>query len=316
MPIRRRRRPGSDRLYVTSDTGLPLGHLDLPSRTVHDVPTAWAQTFRDEVDGWLFAHGVPPLASDEQIPTGPPPELEAGTPTPAGGWAPADPAAGWAEDHARTADIPASEDLAHHLPSHGLAAEAARARASGVRDADRPHRLRLDGRHAVADALGRLSRTGPGRRRPRWRMLHGITMEFDDGPVLLDHLVVGPAGIFVVEVLNRPGGRVVIGPTTLEVDRERIDMDRRRLVGEEAEDRIAESLAIAAGAERTLNPPTVTPVVAVVGAVVVGHERPRGVLVSRVGQLPRILQAFGTPLNDLAVEQIFSVARQAVTWTR
>lgn len=310
MKLRRRRRPGSDRLYVTTDAGLPLGHVDLLTRTEHDVPALWADAVRGLVDTWLFEHGRPPLATGAPPA---PPQLETGTATPAGGWPAAD---GPLED-------PDDDDLALHLPGHGLHVEASRVRASGGSGADRPLRLRADGRHAVADALAKLSRGGPGLRRGRgrWRMLHGVAMlmRLDDGTeetVLIDHVVVGPAGVFVVEVQHHPGGGVVVGPQSLEIDRERIDLNRRRAVGEEAEERLAESLAIAAGAETTLNPPPVTPVIAVVGAVVIGHDRPRGVLVARVGQLPRLLQAFGTRLTDEAVEQTFAVARQAVTWTR
>lgn len=300
MGVRRKRRPGSDRLYVTTDGGLPLGHLDLITREQHDVPVGWRDTFRAEVNGWLWQNGMPPVGSrDEDVPM-----IEASTPPPAGGWEPGE------------------EDLGLHLPGHGLADEASRLRAEVGHGADRPARLRADGQHAVADALAKLSRGArptPGLRRgraPRWRILHTVPMVFEGGEVLLDHVVFGPAGVFVVEVHNIPGGRVVITPEALEIDKQKVDLGRLRRLGKEAEERLSEALAIAAGAETTLNPPPVTPVVAVVGAVVIGSDRPRGVLVSRVGHLPRLLQAFGDRLVPQAVEQTFAVARRSVTWTR
>lgn len=303
MAVRRRRRPGSDRLYVTTDTGLPLGHLDLLTREAHDVPTGWRDQFVEEANSWLWANNLPTIGGPD--PDVEPPGLDAGVEPPAGGWE-----AGW-------------EDLALHLPGHGLADEAARARTASGRDADRPARLRADGRQAVAEATAKLTRSravlsrsvrlrGGG---PRWRILHAVPMAFDGGELVLDHVVIGPAGVFVVEVANHPGGSAIIGPESLEIDDAAVDLGRRRRVGDEAARRLSAGLARAAGAVETLNPPSVTPVVALVGAIVIGSARPRGVLVSRVGHLPRLLQAFGTTLVDEGVVQTFEVARRSTTWT-
>lgn len=300
MSVRRKRRRGSDRLYVTTETGLPLGHFDLMTRLQYDVPTAWADAFRAEIDEWLFSHGMPTLGTTP-VEAADVPMLESATPAPEGGWE------------------PGVEDLATHRPTHGLTGEASRARLESGRGADRPHLLRADGRQAVAEALAKLLGPTASIRRgraPRWRMLHGVPMGLEDETVLLDHVVVGPSGVFVVEVLNRPGGKAVIDTQSLVLDAARIDLDRRRIIAEEAETRLSEALAFEAGAESTLNPPPVSAVIAVVGATVGGSERPRGVLVSRVGQLPRLLQAFGRRLTDEAVDQTYAVARQGLTWTR
>lgn len=305
MPVKRKRRRSSDNLYVTTTTGLPLGHLDLRTRQRHDVPVAWAEAFRAEVDAWLTEHGMPVLGASAI--DAPPPMLEAGA----------------TEDPGSTGRVPATvthdEDLATHRAVHGLVDTASRARAESGRGADRPHLLRADGRQAVAAALAKLMAPTTSLRRgrgPRWHMLHGVTMALDDEDVLLDHVVVGPPGVFLVEVLPHPGGMVHIGTDSLEVAEHRIDLDRRRILAEEAELRLSEALALEAGAEETLNPPPVSPVIAVVGGTVGGGERPRGVLVSRVGHLPRLLQAFGRRLSDEAVDQTYAVARRGETWTR
>jgi hypothetical protein len=299
MPVRRRRRPGSDRLYVSTDSGLPLGHLDLITRAAHDVPSGWRDQFLDEANAWLWSNNMPtiggPDPDDAEAPV-----LEAGVEPPEGGWD-----AGW-------------EDLAVHLPGHGLADEAARARTESGPDADRPTRLRSDGRQTVAEAMVKLTRARAVLRRgggPRWRVLHAVPMAFEGREIVLDHVVIGPAGVFVLEVQNHPGGRAVVGPESLEIDQVKMDLGRRRRIGDEAARRLSAGLARAAGAMETLNPPSVTPVVAVVGAVVVGGDRPRGVLVSRVGHLPRLLQAFGTTLVDEGVAQTYEVARRSTTWT-
>jgi hypothetical protein len=229
-----------------------------------------------------------------------PAALGAGVEPPVGGW------------------DPGFDDLALHLPGHGLAEEAATARAEGGPGADRPYRLRADGQHAVAEALGKLTRT-PALRRgrgARWRILHAVPMAFAEGDVLLDHVLIGPPGLFVVEVANVPGGRVVLEDQRVDLGNGTVlELDRHRRIGAEAAERVSVALARAAGAAETLDPPAVHPVVTIVGAILSGTGRPRGVTVSRVGQLPRLLTAFGTPLSDLAVAQIHEVARRSVTWS-
>jgi hypothetical protein len=298
MPARRRRRPGSDRLYVTSSDGLPLGHLDLVTRVAHDVPSGYREHFVQEANSWLWQNNMPPMGAPAEVAE--PAALGAGIAPPEGGWDP-----GW-------------EDLALHRPGHGLHEEAAAARAARGPGADRPFRLRADGQHAVAEALGKLTRT-PALRRgrgARWRILHAVPMAFAEGDVLLDHVLIGPPGLFVVEVANVPGGRVVLEDQRVDLGNGTVlELDRHRRIGAEAAERVSVALARAAGAAETLDPPAVHPVVTIVGAILSGTGRPRGVTVSRVGQLPRLLTAFGTPLSDLAVAQIHEVARRSVTWS-
>ncbi|MEJ2888601.1 nuclease-related domain-containing protein [Actinomycetospora aeridis] len=308
MPARRKRRPGSDRLYVTSAEGLPLGHLDLVSRVAHDVPAGYRERFTHEANAWLWENNLPPMASPDEI--APPAALGAGAAPPEGGWDP-----GW-------------EDLALHRPGHGLIEEAATARAERGPEADRPARLRADGQHAVAEAVAKLTRPPTLRRGrgARWRILHSVPMAFAEAPgdaaqrsstpglVTLDHVLIGPPGLFVIEVVNIPGGRVVVEDQHLDLAGSSLDLDRHRRIGLEVADRVSVALARAVGATETLDPPAVHPMVAVVGAILSGGGRPRGVTVTRLGPMPRLLTAFGTPQSDQAVEQIHDVARRSVTW--
>ncbi|PVY96325.1 nuclease-related domain-containing protein [Actinomycetospora cinnamomea] len=298
MPARRRRRLGSDRLYVTSSDGLPLGHLDLVTRVAHDVPAGYRERFVQEANAWLWQNHLPPMGSPSEV-AAEPSALGAGVEAPEGGWDP-----GW-------------EDLALRLPGHGLLEEAATARAARGPEADRPYRLRADGQHAVAEALGKLTRS-PALRRgrgARWRILHAVPMASDEGHVVIDHVVIGPPGLFTLQVVHLPGGRITLGDEELDLGGSTLDLPRWRRIGVEAADRVSEGLARAAGATETLDPPAVHPVVVAVGAILVGQGRPRGVTVTRVGPLPRLLTAFGSPLSDLAVAQTYEVARRSTTWS-
>ncbi|MDL5155158.1 nuclease-related domain-containing protein [Actinomycetospora termitidis] len=257
------------------------------------------------------------------------PALEAGVPTPAGGWS-ADSADGYRFDafddggpqaagHERSGRraLAPSADLARYAPDHGLARAAAEARRAGRRDEDKALRQRADARHEVAAALSRelaapvSSRLG---RAARWRMLHGIDMRVGGETVTLDHLILCPSGVFVVEDRPQPGGKVIASTDGLEVDGQHIDLARIRTLAEEAADRLAEGIALAAGFEEVLNPPAVTPVVVVVGATIVNHSRPRGVVVTRPGDLARALRSRGDRLTPAAVEETFAVARRSDTW--
>ncbi|HEY2191513.1 MAG TPA: nuclease-related domain-containing protein [Actinomycetospora sp.] len=349
MPARRTRLGRGDRVVVTSPYGSRLGTYDLTTGEVSDVAPTFRATFVAELDDWLVAHDLPrfPGFGDDEprrpsrrrltdtlrIPRqgGPRPRdrahsgapaLEAGPATPSEGWS-ADSADGFradafvdtgrrstGEDVAETDDW---EDLAFHGPDHGLLREAARARAAGHRERDRELRLRADGRHAVADALVRES-AGPGAGRRGWRMLHGIDMAVGGETVTLDHLVIGTPGVFVVEVRHHPGGKVHASTTGLEIDSRQFDLARIRTLGEEVHDRIAEAIALAAGFEEVLDPPPVTPVIAVVGATIVTHSRPRGVIVARAGDLARAMRSRGERLSPAAVEETYAVARRSDTW--
>ena len=365
MPARRTRLGRGDRVVVTSPYGSRLGTYDLQTGEVSDVAPAFRATFVAELDEWLDAHdldrfpGFPDSGSGRSGPrrrltdtlriprpggartssgartgTGgprptpdPAPALEAGTPTPAGGWS-ADSADGFRADAftdggrraghdepQRVGDL--WEDLALHAPDHGLLRLAAQARAAGDKEADRALRYKADGRQAVAAALGR-EVGGPGGRLgrgSRWRILHGIDMTVGGDTVVLDHLVIGPPGVFVVETRHEPAGKVHASTGGLEIDGKHIDLARIRTVGEEVHERLAEAIALAAGFEEVLDPPPVTPVIAVVGATIVNHSRPRGVIVARAGDLARAMRARGDRLSAAAVEETFAVARRSDTWT-
>lgn len=259
-----------------------------------------------------------------------PAALEAGVPTPAGGWS-ADSADGYRFDafddggpraagHERTRERPALDyvDLARYTPDHGLARRAAQARREGRREDDVALRQRADARLEVAASLSRelaapvSTRLG---RAARWRMLHGIDLAVGRETVTLDHLVICPGGVFVLEDRPQPGSKVHASSDGLEVDGQHVDLARIRTLGEEVAERLAEGIALAAGFEEVLNPPPVTPVVVVVGATIVNHSRPRGVIVTRAGDLGRALRSRGDRLTAAAIEETYAVARRSDTWT-
>ncbi|MCD2186154.1 nuclease-related domain-containing protein [Actinomycetospora soli] len=367
MPARRNRLGRGDKVVVISPYGSRLGTYDLETGEVSDVPPAFRATFVAELDEWLAAHGLDPFPGfGENGATVRPPSrrrrmrdtlsfqrprdvgepepardpeptrrrepaaLEAGVPTPAGGWS-ADSADGYryeafddggprAAGHERTRERLGDDwvDLARFTPDHGLARRAAEARRQGRREEDTALRQRADARLEVAQALSRelaapvSTRLG---RTVRWRMLHGIDLVVGHETVVLDHLVICPGGVFVLEDRPQPGSKVHASADGLEVDGQHVDLARIRTLAEEVADRLAEGIALAAGFQEVLNPPPVLPVVVVVGATIVNHSRPRGVIITRAGDLGRALRSRGDRLTAAAVEETFAVARRSDTWT-
>jgi hypothetical protein len=356
MPARRTRLGRGDRLVVTSPYGSRLGTYDLQTGEVSDVAPAFRATFVAELDDWLSAHGRdpfpgfspdgapaptrrqrltdtlrftrPPAAPGAPAHRQPPEALEAGVPTPAGGWS-ADTADGYradaftdtgrrSEHDDSAAPVPTWDDLALQGPDHGLVRQASLVRATGDKTEDLRLRRQADARHAVADSLAReVGAPAAGRlgRGSRWRILHGIPMTVGAEEVTLDHLVIGPPGVFLVEDRHSPGGKVHASTTGLDIDGTHVDLARIRTLGEEVHDRLAEAIALAAGFEEVLNAPPVTPVIAVVGATIVTHSRPRGVVVARAGDLARAMRGRGDRLSPAAVEETYAIARRSDTWT-
>lgn len=88
------------------------------------------------------------------------------------------------------------------------------ARVFGVRNEDRAWRIGADGKEKVAVRVERLCRKDP-----RWRFLHAIPV--GDNGADIDHLVVGPAGVFTLNAKHHPGAKVWVGGDTLIVNGQR-----------------------------------------------------------------------------------------------
>ncbi|GLZ48718.1 hypothetical protein Acsp06_49030 [Actinomycetospora sp. NBRC 106375] len=165
----------------------------------------------------------------------------------------------------------------------------------------------------LAEALRGLTEPGPWerltRRRPPWRVLHGVPASPRRD---LDHVLVGPPGVVTVEVLQH-AGVVSVEDDRLAVDGKVVDVVSRARA--EAE-RVGRLLAAARDGGGV---PPVTAALAVVAASVAvapGRERPQGVLVATPANLPRRITGLPTELADDEIDELYAVARRLGTWTR
>ena len=272
-----------------------------------------------------------------RTPTAPPAAapraLEAGVPAPAGGWS-ADSADGFRadafDDHASHAEAaPRGTTIPDRRPARepGPRPPHARPRA-------RPRRLprpggRRPGAGQVAAAAGRRPDHGRAVPRPRGpgaglvparphRAVADAARHRDDGRLRAGGASTtsssARAGCSSSRTATSPAARCTRRPPGSRSTASSIDLARIRTIGEEVHDRIAEAIALAAGAQELLNPPPVTPVIVVVGATIVNHSRPRGVIVTRPGDLGRALRTRGERMTPAAVEETYAVARRPETW--
>ncbi|MUN08946.1 nuclease-related domain-containing protein [Agromyces luteolus] len=146
------------------------------------------------------------------------------------------------------------------------------------------------------DALGR-----------GWFVLHSVPI--GTGSSDLDHVVIGPAGVFTINTKHHRGQHVWVAAKRILVSGQRTD--HLRNAAHEAK-RTSKLLSAAAGA-----PVEVTPTIAIVGAKrMTVRERPADVVVLREVELVRWLRRRRAALAPEQVERLAVVAAQPSAWQR
>ena len=148
----------------------------------------------------------------------------------------------------------------------------------------------------------RLAALGPG-----WYVLHSVPV--GSGSSDLDHVVIGPAGVFTINTKHHRGQNVWVGGRRILVNGQRTD--HLRNAGYEAK-RASKLLSVAA--HMLVD---VTPIVAIVGARrMTVRERPYDVAVLHDHELVRWLQRRPVTLTPQQVEHLAAVAAQPAAWKR
>ncbi|MFF5445006.1 NERD domain-containing protein [Streptomyces sp. NPDC012888] len=187
------------------------------------------------------------------------------------------------------------DDLAPNRPGEALLGELAHGTA-GTGGRTR-HRLRQD-----LQAQQRMGAEFDALEDAGWRILHAVPLS---GAGVLDHLLIGPAGVLCVVTVPGRRQRVHVGDLLVTVGRAEPRPDPRRARG--AAERAARALGV-----------PVVPAVAVVdGARVDVAPTLRDVRVLRDGSSPASLTAAApVPLTPSDVEALHTRARNRHTWTR
>ena len=175
------------------------------------------------------------------------------------------------------------------------------ARVLGVHTDERAWRIGADGEEAVAARLAKLG--------PDWKVLHAVPV--GDRGSDIDHVVIGPAGVFTVNAKHHPNASVWVGGNTFMVNGQRQPYVRNSR--HEAQ-RAARLLTAACGF-----PVTVMGLIAVVGApegCTVKEQPPGGdVHVMTRREVDRWLRDRGVGVLSLErVQTVHDAARRSTTW--
>lgn len=167
---------------------------------------------------------------------------------------------------------------------------------------ERAWRVGADGEEKVGRVLAKLVK-----RDPDWRVLHSIPVGSRGSDI--DHLVIGPAGVFVLNTKNHPGARIWVGENTLLVNGVRRPYLRNSR--HEAE-RASRLLTVACG----FPVEGIAVVVPVNADDVVVETPPLGVHVVSRRRLHGWLRGRGRTLDRATVDAIYGAARRRAIWRR
>jgi hypothetical protein len=174
------------------------------------------------------------------------------------------------------------------------------ARALGVHTDERAWRIGADGEEKVGAQLAKAAKKDS-----RWRFLHAIPV--GDRSSDIDHLIVGPGGVFTVNTKHHPGAKIWVGGNTFMVNGRRQPYIRN---SRHEAARAAELLTAACGF-----PVHVEGLVVTVNADdVVVKNAPDGVSVVPRMQVAKWLLRHGDILTPDQCEAIFDAARRSTTW--
>jgi hypothetical protein len=205
------------------------------------------------------------------------------------------------------APLPEQSDLARNQPGEAVAARAQQLRPRGFQGlAARILGLRTEatsweagakGERIVDKQLGRLKLDG-------WQVLSSVMKRSGAD---IDHLVIGPPGVFTINTKHHHGARIRVGEQVVEVD----GVQERYLPKSRHE---------AGSAARILSGSTglqvrVTPVLAFVGADSIDTRGSLGdVVVARGEEIDEVLRERHAVYSVQERDHIYSVARRAEIW--
>jgi len=316
LTVRRWKRYGKDRLYVNLPDGGKVGWLDLVTGDVN----LDREDLRHEFDAAIAAHQgdgsaarTPSHSPKPPTPPTPPPDSETHLPGRARPRPEPDPVE---ITPAPRNEQPLQRDATEEWVdlAGNRAGQAARARALAERQAapvmtflarflrfhtdERAWRIGADGEEMVASRLAKLPEG--------WRVLHALPVGERDADI--DHLVIGPGGVFTVNTKHHPHANVWVAGNTFMVNGQRLPYIRNA----RHEARRAARLLSKASKQ----PVEVSGVIAVVGAQrgFTIKEQPENVQVLGRKRLAQWLRYQPAILSDAQVEGIHAVARRSDTW--
>jgi hypothetical protein len=289
LTVQRWRKYGKDRLYVSDAAGQRVGWVDLLTGERHLERVELAAAFAAAVES--HGGGAPAAVASEvgSVP----------------------------EQRVAPAAEPAWEDLAIRRPGEGVRAEA-QAQLAAAREAapvltfarrllnvhtdERAFRVGADGEESVGARLEKLTDRG-------WRVLHSVPVGKRHSDI--DHILIGPGGVYTINTKNHPGKSVWVGRNTIMVGGHKTAYLRNsRFEAERAARLLAGPFgsAVPVRAVLVILTGTLIPDITI-------KQMPEDVLVLDRMDVPRVFKKAPTRLQPDEVERLFEIARRSTTWT-
>ncbi len=199
------------------------------------------------------------------------------------------------------------DDLATNRPGHELRQKSAQLRQAHpvlaligrVFNVHNNERAWSKGAEGEEDVARRLHKLGEG-----WRVLHGVPVGNGDSDI--DHVVIGPAGVFTINTKNHLGGRVSVNDKAIYVNGKfRPYLRNSRFEGQRASKLLTSSYGFGVNAR---------PVIVVMADSLTVKEQPEGIHVLGRKKVAQWLSGEPMILEPDAVEAIYAVARRRQTW--
>jgi hypothetical protein len=312
--VRRWARYGHERLYAETPGGTALGYLDVKTGRFHSDDLSNLPMLQKAVADHLAA-GQPPPSSPPSPPSllspslpPPPPTsaleqrcLDAGVDAGSAELVSIEPVrAGWRDISDTVAGAAARERALTERAAQGRVRHVL-ARIVGAHTDERAWRIGADGEQAVADELANLG--------PPWRVLHAVRVGEKGSDI--DHVVIGPGGVFTVNAKNHPDKSIWAGGDTFLVNGRQVPYVRNsRHEARRAAGRLTEQAGF---------PVEATGVIAVMGAhkgfTVKKQPEDGAVVVVQRRHITRFLLRVPPRLTARQIDAIYEVARRSTTWT-
>lgn len=278
---------GHDRVYLKTAEGAQIGHVDLKSGSVTVENEEFASALTECRDRWVRGSALPPPtgsaldppASSPLVPPSavivPPPPRDLST------------NAAGAAARAKRDEVNAEAPVLNFV-----------ARVLGVKTGERSWRIGAKGEEMIAKELQKLG--------PHWRVLHAV--EVGERGSDIDHIVIGPAGIFTLNTKRHPGSEAWVAERAVRVNHQRTDYLRN-------------SRHEGARASRLLSAAHGSPIEARPVIVFVNlhkfevKKQPSDVYVTTRKQLVDWLEALPIVWDSTKIESVFNTARLSTTWS-
>jgi hypothetical protein len=287
------KRYGHDRLYAETPGGIRLGYLDMKTNELHPAEPADLPLLTAAVAAYLNQAGPQPGKRADAEPTATP--------------APSEPPAIYTARH----EVIDWDDISTNAPGAAARERALAERSAApfrtainrlfrIHNEERAWRIGADGEVAVAAQLAKLG--------PDWRTIHAVSV--GDRGSDIDHVVIGPAGVFTINAKNHPDATIWVGGNTFIVNGNRTHYIRN---SRHEATRASRLLGAAAG-----RPIAVRGIIAVTGAErgLTVKEQPRdgAVYVVTRKKITNYLLGLPLQLGPEDAEALYELACRSTTW--